>query len=103
MAADYVARCVDDPHLGLGCDYHVILDEVHPGDLLTVHVEPKQLLFLLNAQADDIALDIAKGNDVLIPVDSDGGDLVFVVVEVLLVIEHVAHVAEHLDGAVPGG
>lgn len=103
MAADYVARCVDDSHLGLSCDDDVVLDEVHPCDLLAVHIEAKQLLLLLNAQTDDIAFNIAKSHDVLIPIDGDGCDLVLVVVEVLLVIEHVAHVAKHLDGAVPGG
>ena len=103
VATDDVARCVDDPHLGLSCDDDVVLDEVHPRDLLAVHVETEQLLLLLNAQTQDVALNVAEGQDVLVPVDGDGGDLVFMVVEVVLIVEHVAHVAEHLDGAVPGG
>lgn len=103
MAADDVARCVHDAHLRLSRDDHVVLEEVHPRDLLAVHVETKQLLLLLNAETHDVALDIAKGQDVLVPVDGERSDLVFVVVEVLLIIQYVAHVAEHLDGAVPGG
>lgn len=103
VAADHVPARVHDPHLRLGSDDHVVLDEVHPGYLLAVHVEAKQLLLLLDAEAEDAAFNVPEGQNVLVAVDGQRGDLVLVVVEVLLVVEHVAHVPEHLDGAVPGG
>lgn len=76
---------------------------MHPGYLLAVHIEVKQLLFFLNAEAKDIAFYISKRHDVLILVDSDGCDLIIVIVEVLLVVQHITDIPEHLDRAIPGG
>lgn len=41
MAANHIATRIHDPHLGFSCNDHVVLNEVHPYDLLTVHVEAK--------------------------------------------------------------
>lgn len=75
--------------------------EMHTSDLLAVHVEIEQLLLLINAVAKHVALNVSESNDVLVFVDAYRCNLVLVVVEVLLIIQHVSNVPEHLDGTVP--
>lgn len=60
------------------------------------------MLFFLDTQAEDVTFDVSKCNDVFLLVCSDGGDLILVIVEMVLVVNHTAHVPESFDGAVPG-
>jgi hypothetical protein len=61
VVAYVCASDIDHPDFCLGSDNDVILDEVHPHDLLTVDVESKQLLFVVNAHAYHVALHIPEG------------------------------------------
>ena len=61
---------VHHSQLGLGCYYHIVLDKVHSDDFLTVHVKHEQLLLLLVAHANHIALYISKHHNVLLVVSS---------------------------------
>lgn len=101
-ATNDTARCIHHSNLCLSCNDDVILNEMHPGYFLAVHIEVKQLFLFFNAETNDIAFYISKSHDVLIFVDRDRCDLVIVIVEVLLVVQHIPDIPEHLDRAIPG-
>lgn len=100
--ADISAWDVEHPHLCFSCDDHVILDEMHSDNLLTVHIQRKQVLFLLYAQTKDISFYIPKSQDVFLLIGCDWGDLILMIVEMVLVIDYAAHISEGFDRAVPG-
>lgn len=97
------AWCIHHSNFSFCCDDDVVLDEMHPGYFLAVHIEVKQLFLFLYAEAKHIAFYITESNDILIFVDCNGSDLIVVIVEVLFVVQHIPYISEHLDGAVPGG
>ncbi len=101
VAANYAPWCVHHPYLSLGSNYHIILYEVYPGNLLTVHVEIKQLLLFLNAQTDDIPINISKSNDIFLLIDCNRSELIFVIIEMLLIVKNTSNIPKHFDGAVP--
>lgn len=100
-ATNDTARCIHHPHLGLSCNDDVVLDEMHPSYFLAVHIEVKELLFFLNAEAKDISLNISKSHNILIFVDSDWSDLIIMIVEMLLIVQHIADISKHLDWTIP--
>jgi hypothetical protein len=71
VTSNNVARCIYYPHFCFSCNDHVVLDKMHTDNFLTIHVEIKQLLLVLNAKAKYVSLDVAECNDVLIPVYSN--------------------------------
>jgi hypothetical protein len=103
IAADDTARGIHHSNLSFRCDNDVVLNEMHSCDFLAIHIEGEELFLFFDTEAEDVALNVSECHDVFFFVDCDGCDLVVVVVEVLLVVQHVSHIPEHLDGAVPGG
>jgi hypothetical protein len=75
---------------------------VHPGYLLTVDVESEELFLILDAHADDAALNIPKSHDIFLLVDCQSCNLVLMVEEAVLVVDDVSDVSEGFDRAIPG-
>ena len=75
----------------------MVLDEMHPRYLLAVHVEAEQLFLFLHAHADHISLKISESHHALLFVNSQRGDLILVIIEVLGVINHAANITESFD------
>ncbi len=68
---------------------------------MAVHVEVVKLFFVLNLDADDVALNVTKSGNLFIITDSKGYDLILMIVKVLLIVEHVTNISHDLDGTVP--
>lgn len=102
VTSDDAARGIYHSNFSFGCYDHVVLNEVHSGDFLTIHVEGEELLLFFNTEAKDVALDVSERHDVFFFIDCDRSNLVVVVVEVLLVIQDISYISEHLNRAVPG-
>ncbi len=62
-----------------------------------------KLLLVLNFHANDIALNVTKCSYFLVITHSQRYDLIFMVVEVLLIVKNVSHIPHCLDSAVPRG
>jgi hypothetical protein len=98
-----VARVVDNSHLCLSTYDEVALEEDKSAYLLTVHVNVVELVTLVDIQTKNITLDISKCQYLLVSTGCQTDNLVFMVVEILLIVQHVSNIPETLDGAVPGG
>jgi hypothetical protein len=70
-------------------------------DPLAIHIDCIDLRLLLNIDGDQIALDVPKGQDILVIVGGDAGDLVIMVPNDLGRIDVVADIAETLDETIP--
>jgi hypothetical protein len=74
---------------------------MHTDDLLTVHVQRKQYFLLLYVQAKNVALNIAESNDALLLIHRKRGNLILMIVKMLFIVQHAAHISKHLHGTVP--
>jgi hypothetical protein len=92
---------VEESHLGLSSCNQIAFNEEEPCDFLAVHVEMIKLFFVLNLDADDVALNVTKSGNLFIITDCKGYDLILMIVKVFLIVEDVTNISHDLDGTVP--
>ncbi len=77
------------------------MDEEKSGDFLAVHIKVVELLFVLNLDTDDVALNVTKSGNLLVVTYCKGYDLILMIVKMFLIIKHIANISHDLNGTVP--
>lgn len=59
---------------------------------LCIHIQTVYLLFLVNVDTEDVALDIAEGQYTFIIICRNGRDLIIMIPDLLLAIDDIANI-----------
>lgn len=92
---------IDEPNVDFSNGDQIAIDEHRPAYLLAVKVQLVELLSFVDADADDVAFDIAVSYQLLIGVCSQTVYLVVMVLKDILVLDVAADDPPELDAAVP--
>lgn len=89
------------PYISFPGDHQITMEEVQPGNLLTIDTGTPHLLLLLNGHTHNIALNIPNSQPILLLILGYRRHLIGMIMEYLLIVKIGPHNPPELNTTVP--